>query len=68
MNINIDIAVAALISVFTAALSLVPRFKVNGGSIRENLALQNVQVRENIFYVLCTQFIYTYVFYLIDSL
>ena len=45
LSISIDIAVAAVLSVFTAALKLVPKFKVNGGSVRENLALQNVQVR-----------------------
>jgi hypothetical protein len=42
--VTIDIAVAAVIGVFTAALKLVPKFKAHGGGLRENLALQNVQV------------------------
>jgi len=45
LSVTIDTAVAAILGVFTAAMKLVPRFKVNGGGIRENLALQNVQVR-----------------------
>ena len=44
LSITIDVAVAAVVSVFTAALKLVPKFKAHGGSVRENLALQNVQV------------------------
>lgn len=44
LTISIDVAVAAMLSVFTATLKLVPRFKVIGGSARENLALQNIQV------------------------
>jgi len=48
--LTIDIAVAALLSIFTSTLKLVPKFKANGGSLRENLALQNVQVAiKNIF-------------------
>ncbi|XP_069139363.1 glutamine-dependent NAD(+) synthetase-like [Argopecten irradians] len=45
LTISIDVAVAALLSIFTATLKLVPRFKAMGGSPRENLALQNVQAR-----------------------
>ncbi|KAL3883279.1 hypothetical protein ACJMK2_029562 [Sinanodonta woodiana] len=45
LSISIDIAVAAALSVFTSALKLVPKFRVHGGSPRENLALQNVQAR-----------------------
>ena len=44
LSVSIDVAVAAVLSVFTAALKLVPKFKAHGGSVRENLALQNVQV------------------------
>ena len=44
LSITIDVAVAAVLSVFTAALKLVPKFKAHGGSVRENLALQNVHV------------------------
>ncbi|XP_060569113.1 glutamine-dependent NAD(+) synthetase-like isoform X2 [Ruditapes philippinarum] len=45
LSVTIDIAVAAVIGVFTAALKLVPKFKAHGGGLRENLALQNVQAR-----------------------
>ncbi|OWF50194.1 Glutamine-dependent NAD(+) synthetase [Mizuhopecten yessoensis] len=45
LTISIDLAVAAFLSIFTATLKLVPRFKAMGGSPRENLALQNVQAR-----------------------
>ena len=45
MSINIDTAVAAIIGIFTTVTSLVPNFRVPGGGPRENLALQNVQVR-----------------------
>lgn len=44
MGILIDGAVAALLAVFTATFGKVPRFKVHGGDVRENLALQNIQV------------------------
>lgn len=45
LSISIDVAVAAVLGVFTSALKLLPKFKANGGSLRENLALQNVQAR-----------------------
>ena len=44
MAINIEPAVTAVIGVFTTVFGLVPKFKVHGGTSRENLALQNVQV------------------------
>ncbi|CAH1250576.1 NADSYN1 [Branchiostoma lanceolatum] len=44
-SIQIDTAVSAVIGIFTAVTAVVPRFKVHGGSPRENLALQNVQAR-----------------------
>ncbi|ESO87061.1 hypothetical protein LOTGIDRAFT_177462 [Lottia gigantea] len=45
MNVSIDVACTAIMSIFTAVTSLIPKFKVQGGSIRENLALQNLQAR-----------------------
>ncbi|XP_050390944.1 glutamine-dependent NAD(+) synthetase [Patella vulgata] len=45
LSVSIDVACAAVMSIFTAATNLVPKFKVHGGSIRENLALQNLQAR-----------------------
>lgn len=44
-NIIIDAAVSAVLAIFQQATKLVPRFKLHGGSPRENLALQNIQVR-----------------------
>eukprot|EP00058_Branchiostoma_floridae_P022347 XP_002607837.1 hypothetical protein BRAFLDRAFT_275067 [Branchiostoma floridae] len=44
-SIQIDTAVSAVIGIFTAVTAVVPKFKVHGGSPRENLALQNVQAR-----------------------
>ena len=46
LNISIDIAVSAVIGIFTAATGLLPNYKSKGGSLRENLALQNIQVKE----------------------
>ena len=37
--------VAAFLAVFTAVTGKIPKFKVNGGSSRENKALQNIQAR-----------------------
>ncbi|XP_014665788.1 PREDICTED: glutamine-dependent NAD(+) synthetase-like [Priapulus caudatus] len=45
LNVVIDAAVMAVIGIFTTFTGLVPRFKVKGGTVRENLALQNVQAR-----------------------
>ncbi|WAR07702.1 NADE-like protein [Mya arenaria] len=45
LSIGIDTAVAGVLGVFSAAMKLVPKFKVHGGGMRENLALQNVQAR-----------------------
>ncbi|KAL4233249.1 Glutamine-dependent NAD(+) synthetase [Mactra antiquata] len=45
LSVTIDVAVAAVLGVFSAALKLVPKFKAHGGGLRENLALQNVQAR-----------------------
>ena len=46
MNVNIDKVVTALVETFAdASDGKTPRFTAHGGSVRENLALQNVQAR-----------------------
>ncbi|XP_070564426.1 glutamine-dependent NAD(+) synthetase-like [Ptychodera flava] len=45
LGITIDTAVNAAVSVFSTVTGKVPKFKVHGGGVRENLALQNVQAR-----------------------
>ncbi|XP_059088521.1 glutamine-dependent NAD(+) synthetase-like [Tigriopus californicus] len=45
LNIAIDTAVTALIGIFSTTMGMIPKFKTRGGSVRENLALQNVQAR-----------------------
>jgi NAD+ synthase (glutamine-hydrolysing) len=45
LSIVIDIAVRAVIDIWTAAMKVVPKFRVFGGSNIENLALQNIQAR-----------------------
>uniref|UniRef100_A0A8C2WI37 Glutamine-dependent NAD(+) synthetase n=1 Tax=Cyclopterus lumpus TaxID=8103 RepID=A0A8C2WI37_CYCLU len=45
MNINIDMAVKGILGIFSVVTGRWPQFRVNGGSHRENLALQNVQAR-----------------------
>ena len=45
MTLAIDAAVSAALNIFTVVTGLVPKFRVDGGSLRENLALQNVQAR-----------------------
>lgn len=45
IDLNIDTVVKALTTLFTTVTSVVPRFKVHGGSQTENLALQNIQAR-----------------------
>ncbi|XP_071329020.1 glutamine-dependent NAD(+) synthetase-like isoform X2 [Trachinotus anak] len=45
MNINIDMAVKGILGIFSAVTGRWPQFRANGGSHRENLALQNVQAR-----------------------
>lgn len=44
--VNIDAMVSAVLSVFTAFTGKTPKYKVHGGSVTENLALQNIQVRD----------------------
>ncbi|XP_028649625.1 glutamine-dependent NAD(+) synthetase isoform X1 [Erpetoichthys calabaricus] len=45
LNINIDTAVKAVMGIFSIVTGKWPKFRVNGGTTRENLALQNVQAR-----------------------
>uniref|UniRef100_A0A7N8WUF1 Glutamine-dependent NAD(+) synthetase n=1 Tax=Mastacembelus armatus TaxID=205130 RepID=A0A7N8WUF1_9TELE len=45
MNINIDMAVKGILGIFSVVTGRWPKFHANGGSDRENLALQNVQAR-----------------------
>ncbi|KAM9763325.1 glutamine-dependent NAD(+) synthetase isoform 2-T2 [Dama dama] len=45
IGFSIDPAVKALVGIFSLVTGTSPRFAVHGGSGRENLALQNVQVR-----------------------
>ncbi|XP_037344390.2 glutamine-dependent NAD(+) synthetase [Pungitius pungitius] len=45
ININIDMAVKGILGIFSVCTGKWPQFCVNGGSHRENLALQNVQAR-----------------------
>lgn len=43
-SVVIDSAVSAILGIFQQITKLVPKFRVHGGSPRENVALQNVQV------------------------
>ncbi len=45
MTTKIDLAVEAILKIFVSTAGCIPKFKVHGGSSRENLALQNVQAR-----------------------
>ena len=49
LDIKIDTAVAAVLGVFTTVMGMVPKFKMHGGSPRENLALQNIQVATHLY-------------------
>lgn len=44
-DFDIDTAVLAVQTIFTRFTNFTPRFKVHGGSVTENLALQNIQAR-----------------------
>ncbi|XP_034933710.1 glutamine-dependent NAD(+) synthetase [Chelonus insularis] len=44
-NIVLDTAVSAILGIFQQVTKLTPKFRVHGGSPRENLALQNIQAR-----------------------
>ncbi|KAH7388544.1 hypothetical protein KP509_16G081100 [Ceratopteris richardii] len=45
INLKIDGVVSSLLSLFQLVTGKVPRFKVDGGTNAENLALQNIQAR-----------------------
>ncbi|KAM7164316.1 glutamine-dependent NAD(+) synthetase isoform 2-T2 [Macrochelys suwanniensis] len=45
INLNLDVAVKAIVGIFSMVMGRCPQFRVYGGSSRENLALQNVQAR-----------------------
>ncbi|XP_074523390.1 glutamine-dependent NAD(+) synthetase [Halichoeres trimaculatus] len=45
MDINIDMAVKGILGIFSVVTGRLPQFRTNGGSRRENLALQNIQAR-----------------------
>ncbi|XP_018572873.1 probable glutamine-dependent NAD(+) synthetase [Anoplophora glabripennis] len=45
MNIVIDKAISAVLEIFSTVTGLFPKFAVNGGCPRQNLALQNIQAR-----------------------
>jgi NAD+ synthase (glutamine-hydrolysing) len=45
IDMNIDSVVTALTSLFTLVTHFTPRFRSNGGSHTENLAMQNIQAR-----------------------
>lgn len=44
IGLNIDPAVQAVVGIFSLVTGKSPQFAAHGGSLRENLALQNVQV------------------------
>jgi hypothetical protein len=44
LDINIDSLVGCVVALFTSITSKTPRFRVDGGTPAENLALQNIQV------------------------
>ncbi|KAL0928967.1 hypothetical protein M5K25_000905 [Dendrobium thyrsiflorum] len=45
LDVNIDAVIFALLSLFQTVTGRRPRYKVDGGSNAENLALQNIQAR-----------------------
>lgn len=45
LTVPIDLMVNAVIQVFTITTKLTPKFEVHGGSMAEDLALQNIQAR-----------------------
>ncbi|KAL0276498.1 UNVERIFIED_CONTAM: hypothetical protein PYX00_004057 [Menopon gallinae] len=45
LTISIDLAVNAVLGIFTSVTSRIPKFGCRGGSPRESLALQNIQAR-----------------------
>lgn len=45
IDLDMDVVVTAILTLFTSVTNMTPRFKVHGGSGAENLALQNIQAR-----------------------
>ncbi len=45
LSIVIDVAVNAVLKIWQTAMSIVPKFRVHGGTNVENAALQNIQAR-----------------------
>jgi NH3-dependent NAD+ synthetase len=45
LNFDIDTIVDAILKLFAAVTHVVPRYKNDGGSVAENLGLQNIQAR-----------------------
>ncbi|KAJ3136153.1 glutamine-dependent NAD(+) synthetase [Physocladia obscura] len=45
VNLNMDSVVSAVLGVFQTVTGKTPQFKMNGGTVAENLALQNIQAR-----------------------
>lgn len=46
VDLNMDTAVSAVKGIFSLVTGKTPQFKVHGGTNAENLALQNIQVRD----------------------
>lgn len=45
IDLNMDIVIQAIVTLFALVTGKTPTFKVHGGSAAENLALQNIQAR-----------------------
>lgn len=45
IDLNMDIVVSAIVTLFALVTNKTPRFKLHGGTSAENLALQNIQAR-----------------------
>lgn len=45
IDLNMDLIISAIVTLFSLVTNKTPRFKVHGGSAGENLALQNIQAR-----------------------
>lgn len=45
IDLNMDLVIRAIITLFSTVTNATPRFRVHGGTPAENLALQNIQAR-----------------------
>ncbi len=45
IDLNMDLVIESILTLFATVTTFTPRFKVHGGSAAENLALQNIQAR-----------------------